>query len=213
MRASLPRGPRADRGALAERILAGARRAFAEAGYAGTSLSSIARDAGVDPRLVAYYFTDKPTLFDACLVPPPGFIEGITAVVRTPLRRRGAAIVRYQLAAWDDGERAPILRSILLTAAHEERALRRLQDVYRTGIIGAVAASLDADERLVRAGLVATQLLGLAMTRFVWRIEPIASLAGEDVVALVGPTVQRYLTGRLRDGRAGQSPPDHRSNR
>jgi hypothetical protein len=60
-----------------------------------------------------------------------------------------------------------------------------------------VAESLDDDERLVRGGLVASQLVGLSMTRYVWRLEPIWRLPDEDVVSLIGPTIQRYLTGRL----------------
>jgi hypothetical protein len=66
-------------------------------------------------------------------------------------------------------------------------------------MIGAVAASLDDAERLVRGGLVASQLVGLSMTRYVWRLEPIRRLPDDDVVGLIGPTIQRYLTGRLPD--------------
>ena len=73
-------------------------------------------------------------------------------------------------------------------------------------MIGAVAASLDDDERLVRGGLVASQLVGLSMTRYVWRLEPIRRLPDEDVVSLIGPTIQRYLTGRLPDSTSMTEP-------
>lgn len=195
------RGPREDRGILAERILTRGRRSFAENGYAGTSLRGVARDAGVDARLVAYYFETKLGLLEACLVPPPDFLEAIARVSTTPLHDRGAALVRNQLRAWEDPDTAAVLRSIILIAAHEPRALDRLQMVFRGGMIGAVAASLTDEERLIRAGLVASQLVGLAMTRYVWRIEPLTTLPADDVVALIGPTVQRYLSGPLRSRR------------
>jgi AcrR family transcriptional regulator len=193
------RGPTEDRGVAVDRIVHVARASFAENGWAGTSLRAVARDAGVDPRLIAYYFTDKSALLEACLQPPPGYLEGIAAVLQTPLRRRGPALVRNMLAAWNDPPTAAVLRSIILTAAHEPIALERLQMVFRNSMIGAVAASLDDAERLVRGGLVASQLVGLSMTRYVWRLEPIRRLPDEDVVGLIGPTIQRYLTGRLPD--------------
>ena len=191
------RGPSEDRGVVMDRIVHVARASFAENGWAGTSLRAVARDAGVDARLIAYYFTDKSALLEACLQPPPGYLEGIAAVLRTPLRRRGPALVRNLLAAWNNPPTAIVLRSIILTAAHEPVALERLQLVFRNSMIGAVAASLDDDERLVRGGLVASQLVGLSMTRYVWRLEPIRRLPDEDVISLIGPTIQRYLTGRL----------------
>ena len=48
---------------------------------------------------------------------------------------------------------------------------------------------------MVRASLISTQVIGLAMIRFIWRIEPIASLPEDDVVAWLAPTIQRYLNG------------------
>jgi len=194
------RGPTEDRGVAMDRIVTVARASFAENGWAGTSLRAVARDACVDSRLVAYYFTDKSALLQACLQPPPGFLEGIAAVLSTPLRRRGVALVRNMLTQWNNPPTAAVLRSIILTAAHEPVALERLQQVFRNSMIGAVADSLDDGERLVRGGLVASQLVGLSMTRYVWRLEPIRWLPDEDVISLIGPTIQRYLTGRLPGG-------------
>ena len=183
-----------------ERIVVVARESFAQHGWAGTSLRAVARDAGVDSRLVTYYFRDKSTLLDACLVPPSGYLERIADVVRTPIRKRGAALVQGLLTAWDDPDSAAVLRSIVLTAAHEPVALQRLQQTFRNSMVGAVAASLDDDERLLRAGLVSTQLVGLSMTRYVWQLEPMKTLPGAAIVRLIGPTVQRYLSGPLPAG-------------
>ena len=82
-------------------------------------------------------------------------------------------------------------------ARAEEARRLGLQLIVTGSLIGAVSANLRDDERQLRGGLVATQLLGLAMTRYVWQLEPIASLPGEEVVACIAPTIQRYLTGEL----------------
>lgn len=156
-------------------------------------MRSVARDAGVDARLIGYYFADKAALLEACLVPPPGFVERIREAARSPLPERGAALVRTMLAGWETPAIATVLRSIILTAAHEPIALERIRRVFRDGIISAVADSLPDDERVLRAGLVSSQMVGLAMTRYVWRIEPMASMPEQTVIDFLGHTVQRYL--------------------
>ena len=46
-----------------------------------------------------------------------------------------------------------------------------------------------------RAGLVATQLLGLGLCRYALRLPPVVALSRTEIVAWLGPTLQRYLTG------------------
>jgi AcrR family transcriptional regulator len=194
------RGPKESRGVLIDRIVDVARGSFAEHGYDATSMRSIATAAGVDPRLVGYYFGSKQALLEACLVPPPGFVENVGDVVNSELASRGAALVRSLLRNWQDQQSAVVLRSIIRIASQHPLALERLRLIVSNSLIGAVATNLDDEERVLRGGLVATQLLGLAMTRYVWKLEPIASLPDDEVVACVAPTVQRYLTGDLRPG-------------
>jgi len=193
---AIHKGPRAERGDLAGKILAAARASFAMHGFAGTSLRRVAREAGVDQALVHYYFTDKSTLLEACLQPPPGFLEEVEAVAGEPLERRGAAMVRLLVASWDDPTRGSILHAAIQTAAHEPRARERLRAILAERIVGAVAAELG-EEATVRAVLCATQMVGLAIVRSVWRLEPLASLPNEAVVRLIAPTIQHYLAGDL----------------
>lgn len=191
------RGPRADRGEIAERILTAARRCFAEHGYAGTTLRLVAGTAGVDPSLVNYYFTNKEGLLRAVLEPPPGFLAGIATASATPLMTRGQATVRAMLDMWERPDAADVLRSIILTAAHEPAAMERLRAVFADQILAAVSENLDDDERALRAGMVASQIVGLVMTRYIWRIGPVAHLPPDQVARLFAPTVQRYLADPL----------------
>jgi hypothetical protein len=39
--------------------------------------------------------------------------------------------------------------------------------------------------------------MGLAMMRYVWRIEPIASMSEDALVAAVAPNLQRYISDDL----------------
>jgi AcrR family transcriptional regulator len=100
---------------------------FAEQGYDATSMRSIAIASGVDPRLVGYYFGSKQALLEACLVPPPGFVEGVAEVTRTELASRGEALVRSLLRNWHHPQSAVVLRSIILIAAQQPLALERLR--------------------------------------------------------------------------------------
>ena len=190
-------GPRDERGVVAARILSVARASFAANGYAGTSLRSVGRDADVDPGLVSYYFKDKRGLLDAALVPPPGWTEAIATAAAAPIRLRGAALVRTMIDAWEAPASEEFLRSTILTAAHEPIALQRLATNFAVHILDAVSSKLDDDERLVRASLAASQIVGLAMMRYIWKVGAMATMPSDQAIALVAPTVQRYLNGKL----------------
>jgi AcrR family transcriptional regulator len=191
------RGPRDERGVTLAQIERVARKSFAENGWAGTSLRGIAREVGVDPALVHYYFSSKQALLDAVTMPPAEWLASIQATNAVPLHDRGEAIVRNVVWAWSQPQIRELLTSILLTAAHEPRTREKLRVFITASLLPAVADRLEDEERSLRASLIATQVLGLAMLRYVWQIEPLASLSDEDLVKRVAPTIQRYLTGRL----------------
>jgi AcrR family transcriptional regulator len=192
-----PRGPRGDRGVTLARIQQAARASFAAHGWEGTSLRAIAREVGVDPALVHYYFSSKEELLDAVTNPPEAWLESIGATNSVPLRERGQAIVRNVIWTWSEPEIRDVLESILLTAAHEPRTREKLRTFLEASLLPAVAERTGGEERLLRASLIGSQVLGLVMLRYVWRIEPLASLPDDQLVALMAPTIQRYLSGRL----------------
>jgi AcrR family transcriptional regulator len=192
-----PRGPRGDRGVTLARIQKAARASFAAHGWEGTSLRAIAREVGVDPALVHYYFASKEELLDAVTNPPEAWLESIRATNAQPPRARGEAIVRNVIWAWSQPEIREVLESILLTAAHEPRTREKLRAFLSASLLPAVAERIEGEERLLRASLIGSQVVGVIMLRYVWQIEPLASLADDALVALVAPTIQRYLSGRL----------------
>jgi len=179
-------------------ILVAARAEFSDKGYDAVSLRGVARAAGVDPALVHHYFTGgKEELFAAAMEFPvdpsvvlPRFLAGDLDTV-------GERLVRVIMEVWGSpAARMPIL-AVVRSAMTHERAATMLRGFVTKAIVGRIAARLDTPDAMVRANLMASQLVGLAMLRYVIRVEPLASLSEDEVVALIAPTIQRYATGVL----------------
>ena len=178
---------------LSGRILAAARAEFAERGFAGTTLRGVARTAGVDPALVYHYFGSKDGLLDSATDPPPRWLEMVAASWETPRAELGAQLMRTVLRSWTDDEIGPTLRAVIMTAAHEPRTREKLGRVVTDGLIGTSTLGTDEADRLRRSGLIASQLIGFALLRFVWKIEPLASMPEDEVIAAIAPNLQRYI--------------------
>jgi AcrR family transcriptional regulator len=195
---SAPPGPRDERGVLSARILTAAREAFAETGWAGTTMRAVARAADVDPALVYHYFGSKEGLLEAATNPPPRWLENVAKTWTTPVSELGSALLRLMLGAWADDEVGPVLRAVLQTAAHEPSTREKLRRIVESSLMGVSQLGVDERDRMVRSGLISSQIMGLAMMRYVWRIEPVASMSDDEVVAAVAPNLQRYIEGELR---------------
>jgi AcrR family transcriptional regulator len=190
-------GPRDERGVLAARIIAAARDGFAQHGWAGTTIRAVARAADVDPALVYHYFGSKEGLLDAATNPPQKWLENVAKVWTTPIEQLGAALLEFLLASWADDEIGPTLRAVLQTAAHEPATREKLRSIVEGSLMGVSQLGSDERDRLVRSGLVSSQMLGFALMRYLWKIEPIASMAEDEVVAAIAPNLQRYIDGDL----------------
>jgi AcrR family transcriptional regulator len=193
-RASTP-GPRDERGVLAARILAEARASFAEHGYSGTTVRAVARAADVDPALVFHYYGSKENLLDVATTPPQSFLDQIVSAWQTPPAELGEQLVRQMLRNWQNPEHEPILRAVMQIAGNEPAIREKLRQIIQRSMMGPSAQALSENERALRSGLIAAQLMGLAFMRFVWKIEPLASLDDDAVVAAIAPAIQRYLNG------------------
>jgi AcrR family transcriptional regulator len=194
---SITPGPRDERGVLAARILTAARAAFADTGLAGTTIRAVAREADVDPALVYHYFGSKEGLLEAATAPPQRWLESVAKTWTTPVPELGSALLRLMLGAWADDEIGPVLRAILQTAAHDPGTREKLRRVVEGSLMGVSHLGTDERDRLVRSGLVASQLMGLAMMRYVWRIEPVTSMPDDELVAAIAPNLQHYIEGDL----------------
>jgi AcrR family transcriptional regulator len=199
---SITPGPRDDRGVLSARILAAARDEFAANGWAGTTIRAVARAAAVDPALVYHYFGSKEGLLDAATAPPQKWLDTVADTWATSKRQLGTQLVRTVLNSWADDEIGPTLRAVLLTAAHDDTTRDKLRVIVERSLIGASTLGADEEDRLRRSGLIASQLIGFALMRYVWKIEPIASMAEDEVLAAIAPNLQRYIDGEIGEATA-----------
>ena len=190
---SITPGPRDERGVLAARIVAAARDEFADHGWAGTTIRAVARAADVDPALVYHYFGSKEGLLDAATNPPQKWLENVAKVWTTPIDQLGAALITLLLASWADDEVGPTLRAILQTAAHEPSTREKLRRVVEGSLMGVAELGSDERDRLIRSGLISSQMMGFALMRYVWKIEPIASMTDDEVIAAITPNLQHYV--------------------
>jgi AcrR family transcriptional regulator len=167
---------------------------FAREGYTATTLRGVALDAGVDPALIVHHFGSKEALFRRSLQLPldPAAIVGL--ITTGDRDHVGERLVGYFLELWEsDTTREPLL-AILRSAFTHEAAATMLRGFLSEAVVGPVAAALGVPDPALRATLTGSHLVGLAMARYVVRIEPLASADVATVMAWVAPTVQRYLT-------------------
>ncbi|MGY1733053.1 TetR family transcriptional regulator [Geodermatophilus sp. SYSU D01045] len=177
-------------------MLAAARAAFAERGFDATSIRAVATAAGVDPALVHHYFGTKDKLFLAAIEAPADPEAFLPEVLAAGPEHLGENVVRMLLRVWD-GPMRPAGLALVRSAVGNEWTARLLREFLVSQVLRRVLGALDLPpaEGEARGALVASQLVGVVMTRYVLRVEPLASAPAEELVAAVGPTLQRYLTG------------------
>lgn len=188
-------GRRPGRSGTREEILAAARSRFAELGYEGATIRRIAADAGVDPALVHHYFGTKEQLFAAAVRLPFTPSEVLAEALRVEPEHMGEAIVRAALTAWEGPEAREAAMGLIRAAASNERAAAMLRGFVEAAIIGPISRAIPAPDAPLRAALIASHVVGLALARYLVRVEPLASASPDELVRRIGPTLQRYLTG------------------
>ncbi|MGH3738637.1 MAG: TetR family transcriptional regulator [Micromonosporaceae bacterium] len=175
-------------------ILHAARTRFARHGYQRATIRAIAADAGIDPAMVMRYYGSKAELFAATLDADLR-LPDVTAIPRS---RLGTTLVRHFLDRWEGDPDDDVLLMLLRSAAVDDAAAQRMREMFRAQLLPALRPALDdPDEAPRRAGLIATQLLGLALCRHLLRLPPVVQLDRDQLVATVGRTVQRYLRDPL----------------
>ena len=178
-------------------IHAAAGRQFAELGYDRTSMRSVAREAGVDPALVAHFFGSKQALFVAVVelpFDPASVVPALFAGDRDGLGRR---LADFLLATLEDPDARRRMTGLVRAAASEPQAARMVRELVTQQVFARIVAALDVGDAELRATLLGSQVVGLVMARYVLGLEPLASLPPDAVAAAIAPNLQRYLTGSL----------------
>lgn len=195
----MPPSPAAEPGepATRERILAAARELFAARGYRGATLRAVAEASGVDVALIPYYFGSKDGLFTASVALPVRPDEIVDEVFGAGLDGIGARLVAALLRNADDPATGAPLIAVARSALTDTGDTNAALDYLRYGLISRYASHLPGPDATRRASYAATQMVGLLLARYVLRLPAIVDAPTSEVVATVGPVVQRYLTGEL----------------
>jgi len=180
-----------------EAILAAARDLFAANGFDRTTIRAVATGAGVDPALVHHYFGTKDQLLAASLDLPMDPVAFLGDLGGDP-DHAGAELVRRALGLWEsDPETRRRLVALLRTGISHDHAAAMLRDLFGRTILVVLQGFVAADRPELRAALAGTQMGGLILGRYLVGVPAVADASVEELVAAVGPSVQRYLTGAM----------------
>ncbi|WP_460796902.1 TetR/AcrR family transcriptional regulator [Microbacterium sp. GXF0217] len=175
------------------RIIASAVDEFGDHGYDGSTVRSIAARAGVDSALVHHYFGTKADLFAEAVGMPLRPDVDVPAILAGPADEVGVRLVRYVLEAFEDPDVQRRGVMLMRTAIGSRLTTPMLAGFLSRELIGRIARALDVPDAVLRASLVASQIAGLLLTRYVLKLPTLASASIDELVERIGPTVQRYL--------------------
>lgn len=178
-------------------ILAAAREHLTTRGYEGTTIRAVASDAGIDPSMVMRYFGSKAGLFGAAVavdlrLPDPRSV---------PRDRLGEVLARHFVARWEGGLSDEATTLLLRASTTNPEAAARARSVFETQVLSFVRRGVGPGRQAERrAGLVSAQVLGVALSRYVLELRPVVALSAEELVSVLAPVLQHYLTGDLEAG-------------
>jgi AcrR family transcriptional regulator len=178
-----------------QRIVKAAREAFMRDGYERATVRNIAADAGVDVAMVYYFFGNKEGLFSASVLTGPEHpLQQLATLLDEGSEDIGARLARRFLEHWDEGGVFEPLLTLWRSASIHPQARNVLHDALAGPMAKRIAAEFGVPDAELRVEMVATHLMGLSFARYQLKIEPIASTPVDNLVAWLGPTLQRYLT-------------------
>lgn len=176
-------------------ILDAAKAVFAEAGYDRATIRGIAAEAGVDPSLVHHYFGTKDQLFAASIDIPLPPVESVSKAFSEGADA-GRLLATLFFSVWEQpGPRASMLGMLRSAMGGEDQAVEAFRQFVTGELLRRITPQIPGDDGPLRALVMVSHLVGIAITRYVVKLEPIASAPVEDIVALVAPRIQSYLDG------------------
>ena len=178
-------------------ILAAAQRQFAVLGYDRTTMRSVAAEAGVDQKLVGYFFASKQRLLVTATKLPfdPG--EVAPAIFGGDPAAIGERMARFVVGILEDADAGSRMIGLIRAAAAEPEAAVMVRDLLTRELWARGTELLAADQPKLRISLMASDLIGLMMARYIIGAEPLASLSPDAVVACIAPALQRHLAGPI----------------
>jgi AcrR family transcriptional regulator len=190
-------------------VLDAARAAFHARGYVRTSMKGVAAAAGVAPEVVNRYWNSKESLFAAAMQLPFDPASAMPQLVAPGLDGMGERLTRATLDLLADEQSRNDFIALFQAGASATKAARGMQDFIERSMVDRLVRTLGVPDARLRVNLIMSYLIGVGTTRYVVRIEPIASMPEDDLVKLVAPTIQNWLdpTKPLQKPKGGGAKP------
>ncbi|GAA3140624.1 AcrR family transcriptional regulator [Kribbella aluminosa] len=176
-------------------ILDAARESFADKGFAATSMRAVARRAGVDAALVHHYFDSKDELFIEAMAIPVDPRQIAAHILSGPREETGRRIATAFLGVWESPDGQQRMKALFRSVLSSDEVARMMREGITQMIIQPISQMLDVPDARLRVGLVATQLVGAAVVRYLVELEPVASVDVETLIDRLAPVLQQHLTG------------------
>lgn len=174
-------------------IVSAAREAFADKGFAATSLRAVARQAGVDAALVHHYFGSKDELFIEAMALPLDPRQVAAGILDGPRAELGRRIVTIFLGVWESDEGRQRMTAMLRSVVTSDEVARLMREGITRMILEPVSQFLDGPDAKLRVGLIAGHVIGVALTRYVIELEPVATADLSTLVERIAPAIQQYV--------------------
>jgi AcrR family transcriptional regulator len=175
-------------------ILAAARQLLASKGYEGTTIRAVATEAGIDPSMVMRYYGSKEGLFAAAV----DVDLQLPDAADWPRDEAGARLARHMVARWEGELSDELIILLLRSVGTNEAAAAAMRGVFTGQVARLVELIVGPVPDLGRrAGLLSTQMLGLALCRYVLELPPVRAMDSDTLAAMIAPVLQHYLFGDL----------------
>jgi AcrR family transcriptional regulator len=174
-----------------EQILGAARNQFAERGYDGTTIRGIAAEAGVNPALIHHFFGSKEQVFAAALELPINPAEVLSTILDGPRDEIGVRVLRLFLSLWREPDTRKSFLALVRSVSTNESAALVLRQFIEQVMMARVAEALGIPP--LRLNALISHIMGVAMVRYILRVEPIASADEAELIATIAPVIQHYI--------------------
>lgn len=170
-------------------ILEAAQKLFAKKGFKKVSVREIAQQASVDPALVIRYFGNKEKLFNQVA----HFDLALPDLQKMSQRKVGETLVRHFLEVWENSTQAHGLSMLLRSAASDDEAANKLKKLFSSQVTPKLSKIGNPRNAQHRAGLIASQLLGLAMLRYIFQFPPLVKASKEELIESMKKNIEYYV--------------------
>lgn len=175
-----------------EDILDAATETFLDGQLEHASMRRIAQRAGVDPALIYRFFASKDALFDEVVRREFGAVIPVDRPVRD-----GREVITLALDLWESRQRRTLGLGAIRAALNNDQAAALLRELLGRTILRWVTASARDDHHDLRVALIASQIVGLVITRHRLQLPGAKNASRDELIRVLAPVLEHYLHGDL----------------